>query len=288
MAKFIPNEVLKTTYGLAKGNSVGVMKSCYATNASKVIVTKIDDYKARETLYNVTVITPDDEASVFIIKESELEEKEIITKTTDETDIFASINLSVNAGVMDAVTFLDSSVQKKFSKWLFDLDNDAYNGIVERKDYESKLSFEAVLTLEEFDHYIGLENQCFDDSETYVNIEGIVLPRDNDVLMYTDATPIVDFINTLEDECGTDINIVAVVKESGERKLLYIDELREKTTSTESHDIKVQSIIISKAPKFVKASEELVSRFVDLFYWLMENDDTNLVNALIKLKFNFE
>lgn len=287
MPKFIPKVVLENDYGLVKAASVRNAASCFATNAQWVKVTELEnDY--------MIIVKPEnsDALSISTVSEKELMETDYICFDGSDTDIFITRHFSFEENVQQSITFLDPSIQKAFSKWLFDLDNDTYTRICDRKDYMPTANIIASLSVEDYGRFVNAEDIITRSAELY--IQGMYVPKVGKSTTFKEPFNVVtDFIFGLSratEDMEPVVGIINIINNTGNGNVLMgIDELNSKVNEeiNEEETHLVDYYLFDTRDEFVPIDDELINKLIN-FYDELDEEDKKILDIKIILDYSVE
>lgn len=287
MPKFIPKVVLKKDYGLEKAASVRNAASCFATNAQWVKVTELEnDY--------IIIVKPEDSdtLSISTVSEKELMETDYICFDGSDTDIFITRHFSFEENVQQAITFLDPSIQKAFSKWLFDLDNDTYTTICDRKDYMPTANIVVSLSIEDYGRFVNAEDIVTRSAD--LHIQGMYVPRVGKSTTFKEPfNGVTDFIfglSQVTDDVKAVTNAVSN-SESGDRsyEIMSIEELNYKVNEeiNENESPLVEFYTFDTRTESASIDDELLTKLIN-FYDELDEEDKKILDIKIILDYSVE
>lgn len=208
--KLLMRKELENFYNLRKGNPVGILGSVYATSAEAVGVSEVGND------YVVSVKHCDSEnINVFVVSKEEIDDKGVMTFKGEDVELYVSTFISdfiVPKGKNEEyLIFLDPSMHKGFSTWLYSLDNDIYVTMTESGDaFIPNAQFGYTFDVRQWNNYL------FYNRLTYIEGTKKIKLRLNHIIK--GDTLIMKFLRSLSDSIYvrtfgeiTELNEVAVI-----------------------------------------------------------------------------
>lgn len=168
--KLLMKKELENFYNLRKGEPVGVLGSVYATSAEAVGVSEVGDD------YVISVKHCDSEnINIFVVSKEEIDDKGVITLKGQDTELYVSTAISDFIIPKDEkeeyLIFLDPSMHKGFSKWLFDLESDIYIAMTEENvAYLPNAVFRYTFNVKQWNNYLFYNRLTYIEGSKSVNL----------------------------------------------------------------------------------------------------------------------